>query len=252
MSTCNSANNVADVAVQPQYPEDIEGLWTFVYFSHGRNVKRSVGFIQYGPQATPVRIQSDVTHPDHSLMKFVLGGKQFSYQGFNGIFANVIYKLGAGAFVDNMEQFIAVVAGTKKPFDDWNKIVTYEQVADAIPSVQGQGVEEWRVIGGGDNSFPTEYSVSGWFRWSGAFTAEWTSLFYLSINAKADWADGQKLGDRVLGCQAHSSNFYYSLTYKYDNMNGAGNANANKRLPFTAEKINAWHFIYQGYSKTTA
>lgn len=91
------------MAVQPQYPEDIEGLWTFVYFSHSKNVKRSVGFIQYGPAATPVRIQSDVTHPDHGLLKFVLGGKQFSYAGFNGLFANVIYKLGAGAFVDNMD-----------------------------------------------------------------------------------------------------------------------------------------------------
>jgi len=30
------------------FPEDIEGLWTYVYYSHGRNQKRSVGFIKYG------------------------------------------------------------------------------------------------------------------------------------------------------------------------------------------------------------
>lgn len=125
-STCNAANSNPDVAVASNYPEDIEGLWTFVYFSYSRNARRAVGFAQYGPAATPVRIQSDVTHPDHSQLKFVLGGKQFAYPGFNGIFANVIYKLGAGAFVDNLEQFINVVAGTKKPFDDWNRVVSYE------------------------------------------------------------------------------------------------------------------------------
>lgn len=94
--------------------------------------------------------------------------------------------------------------------------------------------------------------MSGWFRWTAGYSAEWNSLFYLSINAKADWADGQKLGDRVLGCVAHSSNYYTSLTYKYDNMNGAGNANANQRVAYTADKISAWHFIYHGYNKNTA
>jgi hypothetical protein len=29
----------------------------------------------------------------------------------------------------------------------------------------GAGVEEYKTIGGGDNAFPQEYSVSGWFRW---------------------------------------------------------------------------------------
>lgn len=35
-------------------------------------------------------------------------------------------------------------------------------------------------------------------------------------------------------------------------MNGAGNANANQRVQYTADKINAWHFIYQAYNKNTA
>jgi len=34
-----------------------------------------------------------------------LGGKQFSYPGFNGQFTNVVYNVGAGAFIDRADLF---------------------------------------------------------------------------------------------------------------------------------------------------
>jgi hypothetical protein len=40
-ATIGTAQNV-------NYPDDIEGLWTYLYYSYSVNVKRCVGFIKYG------------------------------------------------------------------------------------------------------------------------------------------------------------------------------------------------------------
>ena len=40
-------------------------------------------------------------------LKFMLSGKNLHYPGFNGVFAKVQYRVGPGAFVDSVEQFIA-------------------------------------------------------------------------------------------------------------------------------------------------
>jgi hypothetical protein len=41
---------------------DIEGVWTYIYYSHSIPIKRVVGFVKYGTDQ-PQRIQMDVTHP---------------------------------------------------------------------------------------------------------------------------------------------------------------------------------------------
>jgi len=61
-TTCNSVDGNPNYTQNVNYPEDIEGLWTYVFYSHNRNLKRSVGFIKFG-DATPTRVQFDVTHP---------------------------------------------------------------------------------------------------------------------------------------------------------------------------------------------
>jgi len=67
----------------------------------------------------------DVTHPEVLYLKFILGGKQFSYPGFNGVFTKVQYNIGTGAFVDTLENVNALLAkvGTYPPFL-WDKLVT--------------------------------------------------------------------------------------------------------------------------------
>jgi hypothetical protein len=70
--------------------------------------------------------------------------------------------------------------------------------------------------------FPSEYGVTGWFKWSGAYIADWHMHFRLTINAKADNGDYTKLGDRVLALWANKGLFLYGSVYRYDNMVGAG------------------------------
>jgi hypothetical protein len=97
------------IAQNAAYPDDIEGLWTYVYYSHSVALSRSVGFIKFST-ADPKRVQNDVVHPAITYLKFILAGKQFNYPGFNGIFTRVVYKIGAGAFIDTLDQATAFIA----------------------------------------------------------------------------------------------------------------------------------------------
>ena len=50
----------------------------------------------------------------------------------------------------------------------------------------GQEIPEWTTIGGGENSFPNEYAVSGWWKWRGPYTAEYHSLFRFTNIPRVD------------------------------------------------------------------
>lgn len=47
MNTINEGNKNPNVYQNVEFPTDIEGLWTFVYFSHGKTAGRSVAFVKY-------------------------------------------------------------------------------------------------------------------------------------------------------------------------------------------------------------
>jgi hypothetical protein len=66
---------------------------------------------------------------------------------------------------------------------EWDRIVAVNQAGAAFASVPGQGQEEYKVVGGGENVFPSEYSVGGWFKWAGAYNG-WATMFRLTINDK--------------------------------------------------------------------
>jgi hypothetical protein len=68
------------------YPADIEGLWTYIYYSYSDDKARAVGLIKYGTDDIKA-IRHDVTHPGTKRVKFILGGNDAGrYPGFNGIF----------------------------------------------------------------------------------------------------------------------------------------------------------------------
>ena len=70
---------------------------------------------------------------------------------------------------------------------NWNRVVTLNQVpAEPITQAVGQPIPEWTTIGGGENAFPQEYSISGWFRWGGPYTVEWHLIMRFTIVPRAD------------------------------------------------------------------
>ena len=98
-------------------------------------------------------------------------------------------------------------------------------VTDPVDTGIGKGTEDYKLIGGGDQAFPPEYSVSGWFKWSGVYTADWHLVFRFTINNKPDNGDASKLGDRTLAVWANRGQYYHAPTYSYTNMVGGGNPN---------------------------
>jgi hypothetical protein len=247
-TTLNAVDRNPNYTKNIDYPADIEGVWTYVYYSYSKPGSKAVGIIQYG-QSEPQRIQHDVTHPSVSYLNFILAGKQFSYPGLNGQFTKVNYRLGNGAFIDSVEQFkpYLVNQGTH-PGINWDKIVTLNQVTETIESAVGKGSEEYKLVGGGEAAFPPEYSISGWFKWQGIYTADWHLVYRFTINNKPDNSDASKLGDRTLTVFANRAQFYHATTYSYANMVAGGNPNVNQNAPH--DGLNQqWHFIYYGYSK---
>lgn len=69
------------------YPADIEGLWTYIYYSYSTDKNRAVGFIKFGSDDAIKSIRHDTTHPDNKYVRFILGGMDAKrYPAFNGLF----------------------------------------------------------------------------------------------------------------------------------------------------------------------
>jgi len=79
-------NGNVNVIQNIDYPADIEGVWTYIYYSYSDDKSRALGFIKYG-NADFKSIRHDVTHPNTKFVRFVLGGNdEGRYPGFNGVF----------------------------------------------------------------------------------------------------------------------------------------------------------------------
>ena len=72
----NKGTNVNSIA-------DIEGVWTYVYFSYSKDLNRAVGLFRQQTQ-TIQRTQFDLTHPEATALKFVVAGAQLGFPGFHG------------------------------------------------------------------------------------------------------------------------------------------------------------------------
>ena len=111
---------------------DIEGTWTFIYFSYSRSEKKVVAWMQLGSEA-PKSATNSVVHPEISYLKFKLAGKEFNYSSFNGQFTKLALRVGKGAYIGDM-------AGLKKYMDDLgpqptgvlDRLVTIEQIKEPV------------------------------------------------------------------------------------------------------------------------
>jgi hypothetical protein len=90
---------------------------------------------------------------------------------------------------------------------------------------------------GDEATFPDEYSVAGWFRWSPTTMSPWHLAFRVHINKGDENSNASKLGDRTLALWASplNSGIYAFATYTYTNLNGAGNANVHGFTPYGKE-----------------
>jgi len=81
------------------------------------------------------------------------------------------------------------------------------QFTDVTTSAAGSPPDAtWKDIGGGEYQFPEEYSVSGWWKWTGPYTTDFHINFRLMVNGKPDNADHTRMGDRALCVWSQNNN----------------------------------------------
>ena len=65
-------------------PLDIEGLWSYVYYSYSVSLKRVTGFIKFGTSKFDTFTLSTV-HPETKQIRLIAGGNDNKrYPGLNG------------------------------------------------------------------------------------------------------------------------------------------------------------------------
>lgn len=57
---------------------NLDGMWTYVYFSYSRKLRSAVGMLQNQGESVST-IQMDVVHPVPTNLRFVLGGSNVLY-----------------------------------------------------------------------------------------------------------------------------------------------------------------------------
>lgn len=78
----NNINNVP-------FPAQLDGVWTFIYYSHNLDKKQAISFVKYG-DADFIRNVIPADHTPPRVLKFYLGGQHIVYKGFNGQFSDII------------------------------------------------------------------------------------------------------------------------------------------------------------------
>ena len=99
----NGGANVLENWKNIFHPPDHEGVWSYIYFSHGKAAGRSVSFTKFGLDANTIRTQFDTTHGPVNYLQFLVGGASVGYKGFTGLITSIVLRVNDGAFIDTME-----------------------------------------------------------------------------------------------------------------------------------------------------
>lgn len=72
-TTCDKPGNQPNVIKNIDYPENLDGLWTYVYYSYSVEKKKAVAYIKFGEDDVK-KIEHEVTHPNTKYVRFTVGG----------------------------------------------------------------------------------------------------------------------------------------------------------------------------------
>lgn len=227
------------------FPEDIEGVWTYVYYSYSADLNKAVAFIKYGEAAAQSAVHA-TTHPDTKFLRFVLGGNdEKRYPGFNGLFSSVTFSTHVGAYVDSLAELNGYLQKNPAPaakIPITNTLLISEEI-NRNPNEE----PTYKVVGGKEVKFPGEYAISGWFKWKPTAQQPWHNLFRVQIKTPSS---DNFLGDRTLTLWLGTAEggILHFPTYTYSNMNGGGNANLVKNIVHKNRHLE-WFYVYFGYHK---
>ena len=202
--------------------EDIEGLWTYTYFSYSHKLEKATAFLSF-PKEDAVKLEFDVTHDVPKYLRLILGGHELGiYPGLNGQYTRPILNIGVSSFLATFEEFKSfAVACNPQP----KPVCLARNTVDVVDDVEVVKVDDRKPVEiVSDQPFPEEYAVVGWFKWRSTVQNPWHVMFRLTINDKLTNQNDALLGDRDLGAWVGSANggLLHFATYSYTNLVGDG------------------------------
>jgi hypothetical protein len=96
------------------YPENLDGVWTYIYYSYSAEKKKAVAYIKFGDTDIQ-KVEHQVTHPTTKYVKFSVGGTDDKrYPGFNGLLSGIYFSAKPGVFIDNDDDIQAKLQSFKR------------------------------------------------------------------------------------------------------------------------------------------
>ncbi|CAK86297.1 unnamed protein product (macronuclear) [Paramecium tetraurelia] len=235
-ATCDEANSNSNIANKVNYPEDFDGIWTYIYYSYSAEQKKAFEFIKFGSGDFQT-VTYEVQNPSTNSVRFTVGGKDNNrYSGFN--VPNQVFSLILLVSCNNI----------KSPIDLIPELITYKLVSN-LQNRDPDTKEVDSIVGISNNpQFPQEYALSGWFKWEvPEQQKEWHIILRVKIQQPShDLA----LGDRTFAAWVGQSSggIIHLATYTYTHLEGSGNANVVQNIHHQ-NRHTEWYFVQFGYSR---
>ncbi|CAD8193826.1 unnamed protein product [Paramecium pentaurelia] len=229
---------------------DIEGVWTFFYFSYSNTFNKAVGFIKYSDQDSQ-SITINAYHETIIYLKLIIGGSDLSiYPAINGQFTKATFKIGSTAFIDTIDKLNKYALECNPQPNEFCDQYDQQIVIENIQKFQEQQNFLSEIQSNSQTQFPNEYSVFGWFKWEPTKMELWHLAFRLHINKEETNKNDEILGDRTLAAWVSPSQngIYAMATYSYKNLDGNGEPNIVQIIPQDQQETK-WHFIFFSYDR---
>lgn len=213
-----------------EYGGDLEGVWSFIYFSFDQDVECATGLIRFPGGVRRVSMNNIRHKPLNDYVVFRLG-RQFNYLGVNGIIQRLNVILGEGSYVGDEESLGKLIQ------------TMFPQPQSVMKKPKEYKIEEKKKEWLDGETFDySEYAIVGWFKQSSDKQESGCQLmFRLSNNAVLGDVG---MGDRTL------SGFYCNDLYfsTYSMSGGSEQSNIVKRIS-VGEYEGLWLYVYFGYSR---
>jgi hypothetical protein len=113
-TSCDKPSNQPNVIKNVNYPENLDGVWTYIYYSYSAEKKKAVAYIKFGDTDIQ-KVEHQVTHPTTKYVKFSVGGTDDKrYPGFNGLLSGIYFSAKPGVFIDNDDDIQAKLQSFKR------------------------------------------------------------------------------------------------------------------------------------------
>lgn len=155
--------------------------------SYSYALKTATGFVVQGTNIQRVALAA-INPPITTSAYFAAGGKIAQYNGFHGQYGNIVYGVGTGMFINSQADLQAYVTKNYLQLGDLNTTKFFDPITTpAVVYTTPTNDTNGKMLTINNIQFPTEYAVSGWFKWTPTTVrSEWHEMFRLTVNSPSD------------------------------------------------------------------